>query len=46
MIDKLRFAIDESENNPKVKKILLKVAELKEENQEAMLNAIQQGVFG
>ncbi len=46
MIDKLKFAIDQSENNPKLKAILLKIAELKEENQERMLDAIEQGVFG
>lgn len=46
MIDRLKFCIDQSENNPKLKAILLKIAELKEENQELMLNAVEQGVFG
>lgn len=44
MIDKLRYAIDNTEN-PKLLAILAKVAELKEENQERVLNAIEGGLF-
>ena len=41
MIDKLKFLIDECENNPKLKSILLKVAEMPENKQEATLTLIQ-----
>jgi len=37
MIDKLKFLIDECENKPKVKKLLLKVAALPESKQESAL---------
>ena len=37
MIDKLKFLIDQSENSPKLKSILLKVAEMPEDKQEATL---------
>ena len=42
MIDKLKFMIDESEDKPKIKKILLKVAEMPEEKQELTLKFIEQ----
>jgi hypothetical protein len=41
MIDKLKFLIDQSEDNPKLKSILLKIAELKEDKQEDMLKLIE-----
>ena len=41
MIDKLKFLIDESENNPKLKAILLKVAEMPENKQEDTLKLIE-----
>jgi len=41
MIDELKFMIDESEDNPKVKEILLKVAQLKEKNQKPALELIK-----
>jgi hypothetical protein len=41
MIDKLKFLIDESEDNPKVKAILLKVAEMPENKQEDTLKLIE-----
>jgi len=41
MIDELKFLIDEAEDKPKVKEILLKVAQLKEENQKAALDLIK-----
>jgi hypothetical protein len=41
MIEKLKFMIDQSENNPKLKKIFLQVAELPEEKQETMLEIMQ-----
>lgn len=44
MIDKLRFAIDNTEN-PKLLSILAKIAELSEENQESVLNLVEAGVF-
>ena len=37
MIDKLKFLIDETEDNPKLKSILLKVAEMPENKQEMTL---------
>ena len=37
MIDKLKFLIDGCENNPKLKKLLLKIAALPENQQENML---------
>lgn len=46
MIDKLKFCIDESENNPKLKSILLEIAKLPESQQEIVLNAVEKGVFG
>ena len=41
MIDELKFMIDQSENNPKVKSILLKVAEMPENKQEDTLKLIK-----
>ena len=41
MIEKLKFLIDQSENNPKLKAILLKVAAMKEESQENALKLIE-----
>jgi len=41
MIDKLKFLIDESENNPKIKSLLLKVAEMPEDKQEDTLKLIE-----
>ncbi len=41
MIDKLKFLIDECENNPKLKSILLKVAEMPENKQEDTLKLMQ-----
>ena len=41
MIDELKYLIDESENNPKAKELLLKVAQLKEENQSCALELIK-----
>ncbi len=41
MIDKLKFLIDECENNPKLKAMLLNVASLNEDKQESMLNLIE-----
>ena len=41
MIDKLKFLIDECENKPKLKAMLLNVAALKEENQEDALKLIE-----
>lgn len=41
MIDKLKFLIDQSESNPKLKSILLKVAELPEDKQEDTLKLIE-----
>lgn len=41
MIDELKVMIDEAEDKPKAKEILLKVAQLKEENQKAALDLIK-----
>jgi hypothetical protein len=41
MIEKLKFLIDECENNPKLKSILFKVAELPENKQEDTLKLIE-----
>jgi hypothetical protein len=41
MIDKLKFLIDGCENNPRLKEMLLKVAALSEDKQEAMLGLIE-----
>ena len=41
MIDKLKFLIDQSEDEPKIKKLLLKVAEMDEDKQEYTLDLIQ-----
>ena len=41
MIDKLKFLIDQSESNPKLKGILLKVAELPEDKQEDAIKLIE-----
>jgi len=41
MIDKLKFLIDETEDNPKLKSILLKVAEMPENKQEMTLKLIE-----
>lgn len=45
MIDKLRFAINNTDN-PKLLEVLSKIAKLKDENQELVLNAVEQGAFG
>jgi len=41
MIDKLKFLIDKTENNPKLKSLLLKVAAMPEDKQDAMLKVIE-----
>jgi hypothetical protein len=41
MIERLKFLIDEFENKPKLKEVLLKVASLPENRQEEMLNLIE-----
>ena len=41
MIERLKFLIDISENQPKVKKLLLKVAEMPENKQEMTLQLIE-----
>jgi len=41
MIDKLKFLIDESEDKLKIKKLLLKVAEMPEDKQEMTLKFIE-----
>ena len=41
MIDKLKFLIDQAENNPKVKSFLLKVAAMPEDKQEDTLKLIE-----
>ena len=41
MIDKLKFLIDQYEDNPKMKDLMLKVAALSEKNQELMLQLIE-----
>lgn len=41
MIEKLKFLIDGSENSPKIKKLLLKVAEMPENKQELTLQLIE-----
>lgn len=43
MIDELKFAIDEADknNNTKAKEILLKIASMKEENQESALALVK-----
>jgi len=43
MIEKLKFAIDEADrnDNKKAKEILLKIASLKEENQESALALVK-----
>lgn len=41
MIERLKFLIDQSENKPKVKRILLKVAEMPENKQEDTLKLIE-----
>ena len=41
MIDKLKFLIDQSEDNPKIKDILLKVAHMPENKQELTLQLIE-----
>ena len=41
MIDKLKFLIDQCENKPKLKNILLKVAEMPEDKQDKTLQLIQ-----
>lgn len=44
MIDKLRFAIDNT-NNPKLLEILAKIATLPDDAQEMMLKLIETGAF-
>ena len=41
MIDKLKFMIDQSEDKPKIKSILLKVAEMPEDKQGMALDLIE-----
>jgi len=41
MIDKLKFMIDQSEDKPKIKSILLKVAEMPEDKQRMTLDLIE-----
>lgn len=41
MIDKLKFLLDECENNPKIKSILLEVAAMPEDKQEDTLKFIE-----
>ena len=41
MIDKLKFLIDQTEDKPKLKEILLKIAMLSEDKQEAMLGIVE-----
>jgi hypothetical protein len=41
MIEKLKFLIDNYENNPKIKNILLKIAKYPEEKQETVLNFVE-----
>jgi|GEM_PF-4875091 len=41
MIDRLKFLIDECEHNPKLKPILLKIAEMPEDKQEQTLKLIE-----
>jgi len=41
MIDKLKFLIDQTEDNPKLKLLLLKVAEMPENKQEDTLKFIE-----
>lgn len=41
MIDKLKFLIDRCEDKPKLKSILLKVAEMPEDKQEPTLQLIE-----
>ncbi len=45
LIDKLRFAIDNTDN-PKLLSILSKIAELSDDKQDAVLNAVEEGIFG
>lgn len=45
MIDKLRFAIDNT-SNPKLLEILVKIAKLPDDAQEKMLYLIESGAFG
>jgi len=45
MIDKLRFCIDNT-NDPKLLGLLVKIAELPENEQELVLNLVEQGAFG
>jgi hypothetical protein len=46
MIEKLKFLIDQSEGNPKIKSILLKVAEMPENKQEDTLKLIELMIGG
>lgn len=41
MIDKLKFLIDNCEDKPKLKEILLKIAAMPEKDQEKSLNIIE-----
>ena len=41
MIDKLKFLIDETEDKPKLKSLLLKVASMPEDKQETALQLIE-----
>jgi len=42
MIEKLKYAIDLAEDKPKIKTMLLSVAELPEDKQEIMLTFIEE----
>lgn len=46
MIDKLKYLIDECEDKPKLKELLLKVAELSEDKQESALLLIEMMLKG
>ena len=46
MIDKLKYLIDNCEDKPKLKSILLKVAELPEDKQDKALEVIEAVIKG
>lgn len=46
MIERLKFLLDHFENNPGIKKLLLKVAEMPEDKQEATLQLIEMMIGG
>jgi hypothetical protein len=41
LIDRLKYLLDECENNPKIKSLLLKVAEMPQDKQEPTLQLIE-----